>query len=267
MALLSSKEKDMLNLFDSYGIRIDGRNFYSSRAIFCKKDLYSYCLSSISIQHDDSIIDLSLKGEAVDLGNFEIKLSYEPKPKDDKITAEVISTIDRLLVKKLRHEDLFPKTQENSWKFFIDIFSTKVIELSDIQLIVQGIKFLLYEAQIPKVVSLVNQFNGQKEFALSNSQTFSQQQNRVQQSILSEADQVTRISTGKLLDLYLFGVGKYNLLLDPCKEEISIMDSFILMTCTQQGTIIDLEAIGTNLDLRRIEELNRFVASVYITNQ
>ena len=258
MSSISESEIQFLKVLNSHHLRIDGRKYFQSRPFLLENNMYQTCFSSINISNNDSKIILTLKGEVVETDNFEIKMSFEPKPKDDKEINEVLDLVYKLMLNSLNHQCLFPSIKEYSWKFYIDVFSTDSINISMFQLICEGIKSLLKGAKIPKIIKTINQFNTtEKEYNIVGSQ-FNKE------SILSESDQVHDIDISQLNDVYFFGLENMfnNLFLDPSEKELAIIDSYVLLSINSLNEITNLQAVKGNIDLKKIEEINKFVLSI-----
>lgn len=254
----SENEIQFFKLLNSHHLRFDGRSYFESRPYKIANNIYNTCFSSISISNSTNNCILTLKGDVVDLENFEVKLSFEPKPKDDKESNEVLELLNLFLINKLSHNYLMPFIKAYSWRFYIDIFSTESLNITMIQMLSYGINELLKEAKIPFLVLTSNQFsNEERELFVIGS-------NWNSPSVLSENEQVHSINTSGINFLYFFGLENTynNLLLDPAYEELSILDSYVILSINDLKEVTNLSAIRGNIDLRKIEEINNFVSSL-----
>ncbi len=254
----SENEIQFFKLLNSHHLRFDGRNYFESRPYKIANNIYNTCFSSISISNSTNNCILTLKGDVVEAENFEVKLSFEPKPKDDKESNEVLELLNLLLINKLSHKTLMPSIKDYSWRFYIDIFSTEPLNITMIQMLSYGIKELLKEAKIPIMVSTLNQFNNEeKELFVIGS-------NWNTTSILAEEDQVNHLDISGINILYFFGLENTfnNLFLDPAYDELLILDSYVMLSINDKKEITNLSAIKGNIDLRKIEEINNFVISL-----
>jgi exosome complex RNA-binding protein Rrp42 (RNase PH superfamily) len=264
MTFYSTEEKIFLKQLNSHGIRVDGRRFFDSRYTRIESNIFSTCFSSIRISNGDSSLIFTLKGEVVNNeSNFEIQTNFEPKNKDDKESLEILGLVNDLILNRLTHKVLFPNITEYTWKLYIDIFSTEILNISMMQLISQGIINLLKEAEIPKILVFQNQFNkSEKDYIVISNYSESNNMNLNTISSLAENKQINKIDTSQLNDLYFFGISDNNLVLDPCHSELAIITSYVILVLDYKCTIVNLEALRSNIDLKRIEEINKFIDAI-----
>jgi exosome complex RNA-binding protein Rrp42 (RNase PH superfamily) len=258
---ISNSELQFIKHLNSNFLRIDSRKFLESRKIKIEKDIFNNCFSSISItflspfSNSNETIILTLKGEVVKKEEFEVRLSFEPKPKEDVESKEVMSLIESHIIRKINHEIIFPSSiTTHSWRFYIDIFSTSPLKFSLFQMISKGIKLLFEYANIPKIMFTQNLFDNTIDYFVEGSEDR-------KTSSLSYNDQVYSLLYKNIDDLYVFGMDNdyNNLYFDPSDAEIFVLDTFFIVNVSENKRITGFYAIKGNVDMKKINEVERFI--------
>jgi len=258
---ISNSELQFIKHLNSQLLRLDSRKYLESRKIKIEKDIYNNCFSSISISFsspfsnsNESII-MTLKGEVVKMEEFEIRLSFEPKQREDIDSKDVISLLESHIISKITHESLFPsEVNSNSWRFYIDIFSTTQLKFSLFQMLSKGVKQLFEYAAIPRITYTKNIFDNTVDYFVEGSED-------KKSSYLSYNEQVYSLLFNSISYLYVFGIDNdfNNLYFDPSDAEICVLDCFFIVSVGSNKEINGLYAVKGNVDIKKIDDIERFI--------
>jgi exosome complex RNA-binding protein Rrp42 (RNase PH superfamily) len=254
----SDNELDFFRtLIYDHEIRIDGRTKLSIREHEVFYNVIPTCLSSLKLVYNDNQKEIlfAVKGEIVNKANINseklISLSVDSmyKIEDVKMKKELENHIETLLLAKINFDDF--KINKNSdeyyWKIYIDIYIFDTLKLSLLQMLIIGTKILIKSIKLPKMVIFTNEITGNKEFDLIE----------VYEDVSEREKEYTMDL--KIPEVYLFAILNDSIYLDPNEEEFSIATSIVIIS-SFQGKIINVQSIGSSVDIHKIQEISSIIS-------
>jgi exosome complex RNA-binding protein Rrp42 (RNase PH superfamily) len=241
-----------------YDIRIDGRDKLEIRDYQITKDIIPSCLSSIKISYNNYQKDilLTIKGEITDnindkLLNISIDSMYKQDDINNKIKKEIENYIDILILSKIDKSNFnINNSNQYYWKLYIDIFIFDYLQLSLLQLISIGIKELLYNIRLPKLILFKNNITNNIEYDII--ETYED---------ISEQDKIYLLDRLQISDIYIFAIINNSLYLDPIEEETSICNCLIIVS--SNNTIINsIQSVGTSIDIQQMFDISSIIKSI-----
>ena len=175
---------------------------------------------------------------------------------DLKQKKEMEDYIENLIFKSINTKE-FQINENNKdyfWKLNVDLYIMDSLKFSIFQYICVGIKLLLKNLKLPKLVLFNNELTGETEFDLLE-----------QYQDLSEEDKLKSYSNLVVPDIYCFGLYKNSILLDPSDEEFAILETIIIISCNN-GEVENTQSIGSSIDLSKIQAITSLVKTISKNN-
>lgn len=249
-------------LFD-YDIRIDGRTKLSIRDYDMLTDVIPSCLSSLKLTYNDNQKEIlfTVKGEIVHGGGdlhglrreklLSVSVDSMYKIEDLKLKKEVENQIENLLLSKISFDALKvnKSSDEFYWKLYIDVYIFDVLKVSLLQMLMLGIKHLLKNVKLPRVVVFTNEITGNKEFDLVELYEDVAEQEK---EYVMEVD---------VPDVFVFAILNNNIFLDPTEEEFSISSSTVIIS-SHKGRVEEVQSLGSSVDIHKIQEFSAIIQSL-----
>jgi exosome complex RNA-binding protein Rrp42 (RNase PH superfamily) len=256
----SENEKEFFRkLLLDFEIRLDGRAKIQIREHDIIKNVIPSCFSSIKLKYDQKEILFAAKGELVKsytrgidkLLNISIESMY--KIDDMKTKKEIENYIETLMLNKIdtSHFKVNKEIDEYYWKIYIDIYIFDTVKLSLLQMLSFGVKSLLNQLKIPKLVLFKNELTNQIEFDLIE----------VYEDV-SESEKELHI--GNVLEIpniFIFAVLNNSIFLDPTEEEFSVASSIVIISIFQDK-IQMVQSIGSAIEVQKIVEIEEVVKTI-----
>jgi len=226
--------KQLLLDFD---IRVDGRNKMEIRKYNIEHNVINNCFSSIKMIYNNSKNEMifTIKGELVkenkenennnnNENNSKIVVNIDsmsmtnrgPSSEEYKIIKNKMeSLINKLMISKIPTDSLIINESEPKlyWKLFLDIFVFDDLRMSLFQLISIGIKNILLNIKVPKMIIFKNEIDDKFEYDL--------RKNYEDLTIEDSEEKINLV----IPNIYVFSIINNCLYLDPCDEELVITPS------------------------------------------
>jgi exosome complex RNA-binding protein Rrp42 (RNase PH superfamily) len=260
----SENEKEFFKqLLLEYNLRVDGRDNMSIREYEIKRDIIPSSLSSIKIIYNNGLKEIlfAIKGEIVDKSNsidklLNVSIDSMHKIEDIKLKKEIENYIESFIFSEIPIEYLkINKESDNFyWKLYIDIYIFDIVKLSLLMMLSIGIKELLKNLKVPKLVLFKNELTGNIEYDL-----------------IENYEDISEIEKSHFLldelsipDIFVFGViseNNNNIFLDPSDEESSISNSIIIVA-SNDNRITNVQSIGSNVEIQQMFDISSIIKSI-----
>jgi exosome complex RNA-binding protein Rrp42 (RNase PH superfamily) len=258
--------KQLLLDFDA---RIDGRNKMQIRKYDIKHNVINNCFSSLKMIYNNSKneIILTIKGELV-------KENTEEKNEDDSkivlnidsmtmtnrgpsadeykiIKNKMESLINKLMISKIDASGLIINKSEPKlyWKLFLDIFVFDDLRMSLFQLISIGIKNILLDIKVPKMIIFKNEIDDKFEYDLRKN---------YEDLTMEESEEKINLD---IPNIYVFSIINNCLYLDPCDEELVITPSNLYIS-ENNKKLLNIESIGDSVDPILYSQISDIIKNV-----
>jgi exosome complex RNA-binding protein Rrp42 (RNase PH superfamily) len=178
------------------------------------------------------------------------------KIEDLKVKKEIEDQIENFIFKGINIKDLQVNQDNNEffWKLYVDLYVMDVLKLSIFQFIGLGVKLLLKNLNLPKIIVFQNKLNGENEFdLLENYEDLSQNQ------------KMRSFNNIDIPDIYCLGILRNTVILDPSEEEFSVIESIIFVS-QLNGEVQNIQSIGSSIDLSKIQQITNIVKNINKTN-
>lgn len=266
MAHYSENEITFFNqLVHEYDIRIDGRDKMEFRNYLLTNDIIKTCLSSLKISYNNfkNEIIFAVKGEVTTLyeiteTNKIINLSIDSMQKGNenlKIKNQIENLLNNMLIEKTKTDNLFipDSKQQMIWKIYVDIFIFDEIKLSIFQMLELGLRNVLSNIKLPKIITFYNEITNNCEYDL-----------KTNYGELAEVDSeyYPKLTPPKIL---VFSVINNKLYLDPTNEELDISDSITFISVLNRK-IYQIQTIGKSVNPLIILELENVISNINSDN-
>ncbi len=259
MLNFSQNERDFFRtaLFN-YDIRLDGRTKIAFREFEILDNIIQSSFSSLKLSYNErqNEILFAVKGEIISAKTNEklilVSLDSMYRIDDNKIKKELENYIENLIITQL-NKDLFkidPHHDDYAWRFYIDIYVFDYIRISLLQILCIGVKNLLKQLKIPKLMTLTNEITGNKEFDLV--EMYGDYSENEKEDLLFQSE--------KIPDIYVFAILKDSILLDPNEEEYTIASSIVIVS-SYPNKILNVQSIGSSVDIHKLHEISLLVKS------
>lgn len=271
MSIFSSDEINFFKSLLDNEIRPDGRNFNQVKKFSVKQDILPSCLSSIEIKNKDTNIFLSLKAEitkeyegisincdSLSYKSFNQQNQNQVKgsnlnniSKNKELTLvnineiqEVLYLIDKLILSKIDQSKLVIHGNNSTmyWSININIFSLEKLYLHNLQTVIIGVKELLINSNFPIIDVFRNKITDEIEYTL--------------------IENSYRKINFEVNDTFVIGCYDDNYLIDPSMEELTVIDTIILLSIDINNKIEHIETLGSIVDLKEFDSLIEFVVNV-----
>ena len=258
MTKYSENEKETFQLFLSdFDMRCDGRQNLEIRPYIVEYNTLPSTYSSIKIIYGNKSneIILAVKGDIVKKSNeklLNVNIESMFKIEDLKIKKEMEDHIETLIFKYINNKELQinEDSKEYYWKLYIDLFVMDSLKFSIFQYIAVGVKLLIQNIKLPKVVLLKNEINGETEYDLLENY-----------KDVSEHEKLRCFNNLFVPDVFCFGLYKNSIILDPSEEEFVVLESIIIIS-SLNGEIENMQSIGSSIDLSKIQEISKLVKTI-----
>lgn len=262
MAHYSENEIAFFNqLVHEYDIRIDGREKMEFRNYLLTNDIITTCFSSLKISYNNSKNEIifAVKGEVTPLSqinetNKVINLSIDSMQKGNenpKIKSQIENLLNNMLIDRTKTDQLIiPDSKpEMVWKIYVDIFIFDEIKLSIFQMLELGVRKVLSNIKVPKIITFFNEITNNYEYDL-----------KTNYGEIAEADSeyYPRLTPPEIL---VFSVMNNKLYLDPTNEEWDISDCIIFISVLNKK-ILQVQSIGESVNPLIILELENVVSNI-----
>ena len=170
MAHYSENEISFFNqLLYEYDIRIDGREKMEIRNHEIKQDIVTTCFSSLKICYNNSKNEIyfAIKGELVPTStinenNKVINLNIDSIQKSNentKVKSQIENILNSMLIEKTPVDNLKVENSkpEMIWKIYVDVFVFDELKMSILQILAMGIRKVLMDVKLPKIVTFYNE--------------------------------------------------------------------------------------------------------------
>lgn len=271
MSIFSSEEINFFKSLLDNEIRPDGRHFNQVKKFTVKQDILPSCLSSIEIKNKDTNIFLSLKAEitkeyegisincdSLSYKSFNQQNQNQVKgsnlnniSKNKELTLvnineiqEVLYLIDKLILSKIDQSKLVINGNNSTmyWSININIFSLEKLYLHNLQTVIIGVKELLISSNFPIIDVFRNKITDEIEYTL--------------------IENSYRKINFEVNDTFVIGCYDDNYLIDPSMEELTVIDTIILLSIDINNKIEHIETLGSIVDLKEFDSLIEFVVNV-----
>lgn len=271
MSIFSSDEINFFKSLLDNEIRPDGRNFNQVKKFSVKQDILPSCLSSIEIKNKDTNIFLSLKAEitkeyegiSINCDSLSYKSfnqqnqnqvkgsNFNNISKNKELTLvnineiqEVLYLIDKLILSKIDQSKLVIHGNNSTmfWSININIFSLEKLYLHNLQTVIIGVKELLINSNFPIIDVFRNKITDEIEYTLMENSY--------------------RKINFEVNDTFVIGCYDDNYLIDPSMEELTVIDTIILLSIDINNKIEHIETLGSIVDLKEFDSLIEFVVNV-----
>ncbi len=122
--------------------------------------------------------------------------------------------------------------------------------MSLLQLLFIGVRSLINNLKVPRLVIFTNKITGNKEFDLIE----------VYQDVSENEKEMLLFDSLILPDVYVFAILKDSILLDPNEEEFTIASSIVIVS-SHKEKIINVQSIGSSVDVNKLHEISILVKS------
>ena len=264
--------KQLLLDFD---IRVDGRNKMEIRKYNIEHNVINNCFSSIKMIYNNSKNEMifTIKGELVK-ENEEHELDYNnennskfvvnidsmsmtnrgPSSEEYKIIKNKMeSLINKLMISKIPTDSLIINENKPKlyWKLFLDIFVFDDLRKSLFQLICIGIKNILLNIKVPKMIIFKNEIDDKFEYDL--------RKNYEDLTIEDSEEKINLV----IPNIYVFSIINNCLYLDPCDEELVITPSNLYVS-ENNKKLLNIESIGDSVDPILYSQISDIIKNVNI---
>lgn len=242
-------------LLIEYDERIDGRDKMEIRNYRIESNVINNCFSSIKITYNNSKNEMifAVKGELLKDENKEGKsstsmsdnlinisinsLNYKISEEYKITKTQIEFLLNKLMIEKIPVEPLIINSigLKLFWKIHLDIYIFDELRMSLFQLISIGVKEVLLQIKIPKLIVFKNEISQTFEYDLeTNYKDISKE----------ESEQSINL---KIPNIYSFTIMNNSFYLDPSDEEL-IITSCNLYLSELNKNILDIESIGDSVN-------------------
>ncbi len=264
--------KQLLLDFD---IRVDGRNKMEIRKYNIEHNVINNCFSSIKMIYNNSKNEMifTIKGELVkeneedefdynNENNSKIVVNIDsmsmtnrgPSSEEYKIIKNKMeSLINKLMISKIPTDSLIINENKPKlyWKLFLDIFVFDDLRKSLFQLICIGIKNILLNIKVPKMIIFKNEIDDKFEYDL--------RKNYEDLTIEDSEEKINLV----IPNIYVFSIINNCLYLDPCDEELVITPSNLYVS-ENNKKLLNIESIGDSVDPILYSQISDIIKNVNI---
>jgi exosome complex RNA-binding protein Rrp42 (RNase PH superfamily) len=247
-------------LFD-YDIRVDGRSKLSLRDFDTQMDVIPSCLSSLKISYNDNQKEMlfAVKGEIIPKASLkDEKLLYVSvdsmyRIDDLKLKREIENYIENLILSKINPDNLkiSKSHDEYYWRLYVDIYIFDVLKMSLLQLLMIGVKSLIRNIKLPRLVLFTNEITGNIEFDLVE----------VYEDVSEKEKEYSLDADLSIPDVYVFSVINNSIFLDPTEEEFSIANSIVIIS-SHNDKITNVQSIGSSVDIQKLSDISSLIKSL-----
>ena len=245
-----------------FEIRVDGRNAMETRKYDMEQNVINNCFSSLKLIYNNSKNEIlfTIKGELIK-DNLEEKndkdkninennsriiinidsMSMSSRGQNSEeyknIKNKMESLLNKLMISKINTDSLMinKKDPKLFWKLNLDIFVFDDLRMSLFQLISIGIKNVIQNVKVPKIIIFKNEIEDKFEYDL-----------RKNYEDLTIEDSEEKIIC-EIPNIYVYSIINNSLYLDPSDEELIITPS-ILYVSEGNKKILNIESIGDSVD-------------------
>ena len=258
MSLYSETEitffKQLLLDFD---VRVDGRSKMEIRKYRIESDVINNCFSSIRMIYNNSKNEMvfTIKGELIQeqeeenenrTNEAKIEINIDSMSMTNRganaeeyriIKNKIESLINKLMISKIETENLIINKDKPKlyWKLYLDIFIFDDLRMSLFQLISIGVKNVLLNVKVPKIIIFKNELEDKFDYDL-----------RKNYEDLTIEDSEEKINF-QVPNIYVFSIINNSLYLDPCDEELIITPSSLYIS-EENKKILNIESIGDSVE-------------------
>ena len=251
--------KQLLLDFD---VRVDGRDKMEIRKYRIEHNIINNCFSSLKLIYNNSKNEIffTIKGELIKGDNTEDIIKNEKSEGSDlkiiinidsmgmtnrgpnseeykAIKNKMESLINKLMISKINTDSLIINKTEPKlyWKVYLDIFVFDDLRISLFQLISLGVKNILLNVKVPKMIIFKNEIDDKFEYDLKKNY-----------EDLTIEDSEEKINF-EIPNIYIFSIINNSLYLDPCDEEIIITSSSLYVSEINKK-VLNIESIGDSVE-------------------
>ena len=245
-----------------FEIRVDGRNAMETRKYDMEQNVINNCFSSLKLTYNNSKNEIlfTIKGELIK-DNLEEKNDKDKNINENNsriiinidsmsmasrgqnseeyktIKNKMESLLNKLMISKINTDSLIinKKDPKLFWKLNLDIFVFDDLRMSLFQLISIGIKNVIQNVKVPKIIIFKNEIEDKFEYDL-----------RKNYEDLTIEDSEEKIIC-EIPNIYVYSIINNALYLDPSDEELIITPS-ILYVSEGNKKILNIESIGDSVD-------------------
>jgi exosome complex RNA-binding protein Rrp42 (RNase PH superfamily) len=245
-----------------FEIRVDGRNAMETRKYDMEQNVINNCFSSLKLTYNNSKNEIlfTIKGELIK-DNLEEKNDKDKNINENNsriiinidsmsmasrgqnseeyktIKNKMESLLNKLMISKINTDSLIinKKDPKLFWKLNLDIFVFDDLRMSLFQLISIGIKNVIQNVKVPKIIIFKNEIEDKFEYDL-----------RKNYEDLTIEDSEEKIIC-EIPNIYVYSIINNSLYLDPSDEELIITPS-ILYVSEGNKKILNIESIGDSVD-------------------
>ena len=245
-----------------FEIRVDGRNAMETRKYDMEQNVINNCFSSLKLIYNNSKNEIlfTIKGELIK-DNLEEKndkdkninennsriiinidsMSMSSRGQNSEeyknIKNKMESLLNKLMISKINTDSLIinKKDPKLFWRLNLDIFVFDDLRMSLFQLISIGIKNVIQNVKVPKIIIFKNEIEDKFEYDL-----------RKNYEDLTIEDSEEKIIC-EIPNIYVYSIINNSLYLDPSDEELIITPS-ILYVSEGNKKILNIESIGDSVD-------------------
>jgi exosome complex RNA-binding protein Rrp42 (RNase PH superfamily) len=255
----SQNERDFFRtaLFD-FNIRLDGRTKLAMREYEITENVLPSCLSSLKLSYNDKQNEIlfAIKGEIIPGKSHEklllVSLDSMGRIEDQKIRKELETYLETLLLSHIGNDLLRinKNFDDYSWRLYVDIYAFDYIRMSLLQLLFIGVRNLIINLKVPRLVIFTNEITGYKEFDLIEAY----------HDVSENEKEMLLFDSLILPDIFVFAILKDAILLDPNEEEFTIASSIVIVS-SHKEKIINVQSIGSSVDVNKLHEISILVKS------
>ena len=262
MAHYSENEISFFNqLLYEYDIRIDGREKMEIRNHEIKQDIVTTCFSSLKMCYNNSKNEIffAIKGELVPTStinenNKVINLNIDSIQKSNentKVKSQIENILNSMLIEKTPVDNLKVENSkpEMIWKIYVDVFVFDELKMSILQILAMGIRKVLMDVKLPKIVTFYNEITKANEYDL-----------KANYEELAEKD-MEYFANLTPPQIFTFSVMNNKLYLDPVNEEWDISNCVIFVSVLG-NKILQIQSTGGNINPLIMLELENVIANL-----
>jgi exosome complex RNA-binding protein Rrp42 (RNase PH superfamily) len=114
-----------------------------------------------------------------------------------------------------------------------------------------GVKAVLKNIKLPRLVIFTNELTGEKEFDLVE-----------MYEDVSEREKEYSIAEDIIVpDIYVFAVLNNSIFLDPTEEEFSIASSIVIIS-RHNEKVTNVQSIGSSVDIQKLQDISSLIKSL-----
>ena len=163
------------------------------------------------------------------------------------------SLFNKLMISKIPTDSLIINENKPKlyWKLFLDIFVFDDLRKSLFQLICIGIKNILLNIKVPKMIIFKNEIDDKFEYDL--------RKNYEDLTIEDSEEKINLV----IPNIYVFSIINNCLYLDPCDEELVITPSNLYVS-ENNKKLLNIESIGDSVDPILYSQISDIIKNVNI---